>query len=95
MNGEIINCRRVQFGTNSSNGEIERVGDFCFDDLWAHIYVWLPGMVGPDAIRIQRGAEGGPHVWGWNGSEDRPTLSPSINVVGRWHGYMKDGQFVT
>ncbi len=29
--------------------------------------------------------------WLWNGDMDNPTLSPSINVVGIWHGYFEGG----
>lgn len=29
--------------------------------------------------------------WNWNGSLDRPTLSPSVHHVGHWHGWLTDG----
>lgn len=29
--------------------------------------------------------------WEWNGSKDRPTLSPSVNHTGHWHGWLRDG----
>lgn len=34
-------------------------------------------------------------VWGWNGSEDKPTITPSIRVTtsnGICHSFIKDGQ---
>ena len=37
--------------------------------------------------------------WEWNGNREKPTLSPSIELMGRnpletlWHGYLKDGIF--
>jgi hypothetical protein len=32
-----------------------------------------------------------PPSWQWNGSRDKPTLSPSVHHVGHWHGYLTDG----
>ncbi len=29
--------------------------------------------------------------WNWNGSLEAPTLSPSVNHVGHWHGWLADG----
>ncbi len=86
MNTESINCRKVGFG------KMEQVGDFCFDEHCEHVYIWLPGVSGPDAIRIQRGPAGGPRVWGWDGNEDKPTLTPSIHALGQWHGFMTAGR---
>ena len=33
--------------------------------------------------------------WGWNENKESPTLTPSINVVGRWHGFFRDGKLET
>lgn len=85
MNTESIVGRKV------AGGDIERVGDFRFDDEFEHLYVWLPGTTGPDAIRVKRGAPGGDRVWGWDGNVEKPTLTPSIHAPGQWHGYMVAG----
>ena len=37
--------------------------------------------------------DGNPPSWDWNGSTDAPTLTPSINHVGCWHGWLTDGNF--
>lgn len=29
--------------------------------------------------------------WSWNGSDTEPTLQPSVNHVGHWHGWLTDG----
>lgn len=29
--------------------------------------------------------------WQWNGSLDKPTLTPSVHHVGHWHGWLTDG----
>jgi hypothetical protein len=31
--------------------------------------------------------------WQWNGSLSAPTLYPSVNHVGRWHGWLRDGRW--
>lgn len=86
MNTESMETRKVEAGG------MERPGDFCFSEDGEVIYLWMPGMSGPDAIRIQRGEQGGPRVWGWDGSVDRPTLTPSLLVPGCWHGYLRAGR---
>lgn len=30
-------------------------------------------------------------TWSWNGSTTEPTLEPSVNHVGHWHGWLRDG----
>ena len=85
MNTESIKCRRVE------SGKIERAGDFCFDDERETIYLWMPGMTGPDAISIEVGKQGGERVWAWDGDEENPTLTPSLHVPGTWHGFLRRG----
>ena len=88
MNTNSVTCRKVE--------EITQVGDFGFDEPREHIYVWIPGTTGPDAIRICReGDRGEFRVWGWDGNEDKPTLMPSIHVPGVWHGYLRNGVLVS
>jgi hypothetical protein len=38
-------------------------------------------------------SDGDPNVWGWDGNDERPTLTPSINCVGGcgWHGFITAG----
>ena len=33
--------------------------------------------------------------WNWNGNREFPTITPSINVVGRWHGFLTNGKIIT
>ncbi len=35
--------------------------------------------------------------WGWNGSTEAPSLTPSIlhHSVPAWHGYMTDGELIS
>jgi hypothetical protein len=85
MNTESIPTTRVE------SGKMELPGDFCFDEERKHIYLILPGTKHPDSLRIQKGNPGGPRVWGWDGNEEKPTLSPSIHAPGEWHGFLIDG----
>lgn len=41
------------------------------------------------------GEPGKQPVWNWNGDLDKPTISPSIQVIGgcNWHGFLTDGVF--
>ena len=39
--------------------------------------------------RQQNGAS-----WQWNGDREKPTLEPSVNCVGCWHGWIRNGEFV-
>lgn len=36
-----------------------------------------------------------PNRWLWDGNKEAPTLSPSINVIGRWHGFLRAGKIET
>jgi hypothetical protein len=29
--------------------------------------------------------------WRWNGSRSEPTLDPSVNIEGHWHGWLRGG----
>jgi hypothetical protein len=86
MNTESVMCRTV------NSGEMKKPGDFCFDREREHIYIILPGLKRPDSLRIQKCPPGGDRVWGWDGNEDAPTLTPSIHSPGEWHGYLRSGK---
>ena len=44
-------------------------------------------------IRIKTG-EKTAAAWQWDGNEDKPTTTPSININrGHWHGYLTSGVF--
>jgi len=33
--------------------------------------------------------------WNWNGSSSAPTLTPSVNHEGHWHGWLTAGVWVS
>ena len=46
------------------------------------VHFWCPGC--DDAHRV---STEGPEAWGWNGSLERPTFTPSVLVhMTKWHG---------
>jgi len=34
-------------------------------------------------------------AWLWDGNEEAPTISPSINIIGSWHGFIREGKLTT
>lgn len=51
------------------------------------------GRVSPAMlIRKPKGPELHPS-WSWDGNSKAPTLSPSINHEGHWHGWLKKGEW--
>ena len=30
--------------------------------------------------------------WLWDGNRESPTISPSIHIIGSWHGYIRNGK---
>lgn len=42
---------------------------------------------------------GGPQNWAWDGNQNAPTITPSIDFEngrpGAWHGYLTAGEWVT
>ena len=103
MNTDSVVCRKVSVPRKASDPALQP-GDFAWDfdapecggnraNTTHYIYLSLPGDGGGwSAIQVQRGAPGGPRIWGWDGNEDVPTLTPSILVPGQWHGYLKNGR---
>lgn len=87
-----------------------QVGDWCFheadqdlflflrypvkDEQWLAFYAEAPELNRGDVTMLPLSGEG--HlVWQWDGNREAPTLSPSINVIGRWHGYLRAGKLET
>lgn len=50
------------------------------------------GVIGPLLVGNGFKPAAGPS-WEWNGSLSAPTLSPSVNHVNHWHGWLRDGQW--
>jgi hypothetical protein len=92
-NKESVDLRRVPNPLPADH--VERPGDFSWGAEYEGkrcLYICLPGDARMDAIRVQRGAPGGDRVWGWDGNEEKPTITPSIHSVGSWHGWLRAGR---
>jgi hypothetical protein len=53
------------------------------------------GQVSAIALRPVVKPTPGQHSWEFDGNEEAPTLSPSINHVGCWHGFLRAGVFTS
>jgi len=74
-------------------------GDWAFAPDDAKLYLRVP--IDPDhpmgdfvGLPIGGAGKGYP-AWNWDGNREAPTLTPSINVIGVWHGYLRAGKLET
>jgi hypothetical protein len=68
-------------------------GDWWFDAAHENIFIWIPGG---GVTRWPIDCEPGEHpCWKWDGNLDAPTLTPSLWLVGTWHGWMREGKLVS
>ncbi len=92
-------------GIKFPDGDLDHVcegaapGSWCYlrgsDGQIRSIAMMLPGFTFPQAINIQPHSTPGRPSWSLSGDPDRPTLSPSLHLVGHWHGWMREGRFVS
>jgi len=87
---------RANLDDLKQNGQL---GDWTFTDGDTHIIIRLPaggldprGILSP--IPLKPEPDPNEDDWQWDGNREAPTLTPSINWVGVWHGYMRAGQLV-
>ena len=79
---------------------VKEVGDWYIRDMGdgreKHMIVKLPGQASICSLLLGDGTPASVHPsWKWNGRDDKPSLLPSVNVVGLWHGWIKDGELVS
>jgi hypothetical protein len=74
-----------------SSDERDDAGNLVARHDW--IYIYIPGS-GVCRWGVDRPLENGCQ-WKWNGNEDAPTLTPSLHLVGTWHGWMTNGELVS
>jgi hypothetical protein len=68
-------------------------GDFFISESKDAVWIIIPGS-GHTRWPIKEPLENGA-LWKWDGNEDAPTLTPSLHLVGQWHGWMKNGELVS
>jgi hypothetical protein len=76
-----------------------QLGDWAFAENDSHIFIRLP-RPGTDrgevsAIPLKPVPDPNEDDWQWDGNREAPTLTPSINWVGVWHGYLTAGKLVS
>lgn len=49
------------------------------------------------AVPVMKGPNVKGRHWGWDGKEDAPTLTPSLQRMDgcKWHGWLRGGKWVT
>lgn len=71
-------------------------GEFCYarrdngSVKWLHF--WPRDCPIPLSAAIAPQHNGSNATWTLSGSEDAPTLHPSVDAVGIWHGWVRDGE---
>jgi hypothetical protein len=87
----------------ASMDDVDHVGDFAWHECDGTRFIMLalpnpksgtPKNYIMDDLPVKQGPnETGKH-WGWDGNEDKPTLTPSIHCIRHWHGWVRDGMLV-
>lgn len=68
-------------------------GDWYIDDERGGIWLIIPGFGLTFWTYRDRQSNGA--LWQWNNSYDAPTLSPSLHLVGEWHGWLREGKLIS
>lgn len=55
-------------------------------------YLLIAGKT--DILHDPQGRNGGQAQWAWDGNRETPTFTPSIDCVGCWHGFIRNGRCV-
>jgi len=78
-----------------------KVGEWQFANDYTAIWIHVPSHLPPDRwlpslvrIPISDTGSSAPPVWQWDGNKEAPTLTPSIDVHGIWHGWLRGGTLV-
>ena len=58
-------------------------------------WICCPGCKGINPLTLRPVLNGAPQSWELSGAADAPTLSPSVNHVGCWHGWLRDGEWTS
>lgn len=79
--------------------DLQARGDWFFSPDNKHIIIQY-GETRWESVRLPIDREGvkvkwTPNCWTWNGNHEKPSLNPSILVIGKWHGYLTDGELRT
>jgi len=100
MNTESINMKLVPREKAALSVYDLDPGDYYFytdDENQQWMICALPGgHIAHLPIRPLRSpATNGGHSWDWDRNEQKPTLLPSVNSIGNWHGWIREGRMVS
>ncbi len=71
-------------------------GAMVWEEDESTLFIIMPGQRHLDAISVTRDlTKQQDRVWLLTGTREKPTLHPSLHLVGHWHGYLTDGRFVS
>ena len=81
--------------------DLKNPGDYIFtgryqkEGTYGMIFCCPCGCGSLGSLAFDNDTDEGRPRWHWNGSRDKPTLTPSIQKTDgcRWHGYLTDGVF--
>lgn len=91
----------IKMNRKAALDEVRAVGDFWWRDMDGEMYLVaifpgeVPTLNGMTAVRVKGEAKPGSPTWKWDGNQDQPTLTPSVNIVGHWHGWIQAGEMRT
>lgn len=75
-------------------GELEP-GEFCYcrddDGRVASLSFWPCDSDSPLTAMMWPSQNKHDASFVWSGTMEAPTLTPSVNALGRWHGWLKNG----
>jgi hypothetical protein len=75
-----------------------KVGDWCFSQDDTILWLRYPTNTSDDFLPIVQlyvtPSKKNP-CWDFDGNKNNPTLSPSIEVKGKWHGFLRNGKLIT
>lgn len=83
-----VEAKRVDKWSELEEGPI---GTFLINPDRKKLFVKLPNCQGVHSINLDATKQ--PPCWTLTGTDAAPTLSPSLVVAGRWHGWLRDGVF--
>ena len=75
-----------------------QAGDWYIDEAEGNVWLMLPHLTMYDEIEVEplrwpyRTPLKNGACWQYNGNPAAPTLKPSLNWVGMWHGWLTDGK---
>jgi hypothetical protein len=100
MDAKNYSCRRHP--DDCPHDELTQIGDFCWhveDNVTSGLFINAPEIsaesLGVVYVPVREGPNAAGQHWGWDGNVERPTLTPSINWVDHWHGYLCAGELVS